>query len=403
MMLKTASQALLLCAALATASVQAAADGDMAPSDKALAKLYWSGHDALRTSDWSVALERFRRLEADLRAKEPQSVDAAIYWQAYALNQAKRGAEARAQVERLHREFAGSRWSADADALLRTSAAPAPDNGDDLAEIAVESLMGVSSERAVPLLIKVLKGDQPERVKKRALFVLSQIDEPAALASLGEIARTSNEPGMREEAIRMLGMSGDPKGIEQLGAMFASSKSVEEKRRIVQAWLIAERPDLVLAAARNESDPAVRREAIQALGAMNAGNELVLLLGSEKDEENSDAILQSLGVAGDVKALAAIAESSRPERQRIEATRAIGIAGDSEALVRIYAKATTPALQGAVREGLMISGDGKALLKLYRMAKTAEEKREILRTLSLVGGDEAIDIIEAELGQGGGK
>src|SRR5690606_8726119 len=145
-----------------------------------------------------------------------QNVDAAIYWQAYTLYQAKRGAEANAQVERLHREFAQSRWRDEADALSRQASVKLPREDDDLAEIAVEGLLNAPPERALPLLEKVLRGNHPTRVKKRALFVMSQLDEPAALAALGEIARQFTDPELREEAIRMLGVSGEPRAIEQL-------------------------------------------------------------------------------------------------------------------------------------------------------------------------------------------
>src|SRR3954451_18567495 len=70
-----------------------AADEAMAPSDKQLNQLYWQGHEALKKSDWTAALKRFADLEQQLRTKEPQNADAAVYWQAYTLVQAKRNTE----------------------------------------------------------------------------------------------------------------------------------------------------------------------------------------------------------------------------------------------------------------------------------------------------------------------
>ena len=95
----------LFAAALASATAAAPlmahglmADEAMAPSDKQLNELYWQGQEALKQSDWNGALKRFAELEQQMRAKEPQNADAAIYWQAYALMQAKRTTEAKTAV-----------------------------------------------------------------------------------------------------------------------------------------------------------------------------------------------------------------------------------------------------------------------------------------------------------------
>jgi len=389
-----------------------AADDAMAPSDKQLNQLYWQGHEALQKADWPAALKRFSDLEQQLRAKEPRSADAAIYWQAYTLQQAKRGTEAKAAIERLHRDFPNSRWSKDADALLRQTQTAAAKNdaavsndtgaGDDeeIAEIAVEGLMNAPPERALPLLKKVLQSKHSDKVKKRALFVLSQLDEGAALDAVVDVAKTSTDAGLREEAIRMLGVSGEGRAIARLRELYASSKGAAEKRTIIQAWLTADRKDLILAAAREEPDPDVRREAIQALGAMDASGELKQLFDSTHDAANQREIIQALGVAGNVPALTAIAESQQPDEIRVEAIHALGVAGDeggSAALIQLYAKAGTPALREAVMQGLLVAGDSEAMLQLYRQAKTKEEKQALLRVITTMDDDAALKLIESQL------
>jgi len=402
--------AAVLTIALAGASLaaHAASDDAMAPTDKQLNQLYWQGHEALQKGDWAGALKRFTDLEQQLRAKEPQSADAAIYWEAYTLLQAKRTTEAKTTIERLHRDFPKSRWGKDADALLRqtqpasTASRSANVSSDDeeLAEIAVEGLMSAPPERAVPLLKKVLQSQHSDKVKKRALFVLSQIDEPAALDMVVDVARTSTDPALREEAVRMLGVSGDEHAIARLSDLYASSKDPREKRAIIQAWLVADRKDLILASARTETDETVRRQAIEALGAMDASTELKQLFDTTHDAANQRAIIQALGVAGNVKALTEIAESQQPDAIRIEAIHALGVAGDeggSSALVKLYPKANTPALRDAVIQGLMVAGDSDAMMQLYRQSKTREEKQALLRVITTMGDDAALDLIESEL------
>jgi HEAT repeat protein len=265
-------------------------------------------------------------------------------------------------------------------------------------------LLNAPPERALPLLKKVLQSQRSDKVKKRALFVLSQIGEDTALESVVDVAKNSKDTGLREEAIRMLGVSGQDRAIERLRELYASASNAQEKRTIVQAWLSADRKDLILAAARNETDAGVRSEAIQALGALDASAELKQLFDATHDEKNQREIIQALGVAGNAQALAAIAESGQPEKVRAEALQALGVAGDKGGgpqLVRLYPQMTTPALRDAAMQGLLVAGDGNALMQLYRQAKSKEEKQALLRTLTALGDDSALNLIEQELDKHG--
>lgn len=395
--------------AFAVHAAQAASEGDMAPADKAANQLYWQGQAALKKSDWPTALKRFTELERVLREKEPRSADAALYWEAYALTQARRTAEAKAALDKLHREFPDSRWSKDAEALVQQASPSSPKVGarddEDLAEVALEGLMSAPPERALPLLKKVMQGNHSIKLKKRALFVLSQLDDSAGLDLVVEAAKGTTDPDLREEAIRILGISGEDRAIERLREIYASSKDAHERRQIIEAYLVADRKDLVLAAARGEPDPSVRAHAIQTLGALDASEELKQLFDVTTDEANRRAIVQALGVAGNSAALAAIAgNAQQPQEIRIDALQALGVAGDrggGEALVRLYGQANTPALRDAVLQGLLVSGDSDAVLGLYRNAKSVDEKKLLLRTLTTMGDDAAIDAIEAELDKPG--
>ena len=390
----------------------AANETDVATNDRNANKLYWDAQASLKKGDWSAALKEFGDLEKMLRAKEPTSADAAIYWEAYTLAQARRTAEAKAQVERLRREFPKSRWLADADALTREvspatskSHGDAHDDGKDLADIAVEGLMSAPPERALPILKKVLQGSQPTRIKKRALFVLSQLGSDAALDVVIDTAKASQDPELRAEAIRMLGVSGEPRGIEGLRGIYAASKDDREKRTIIEAWLVADRKDLVLASARNEPNPDVRRKAIETLGVLDGGAELGELFDTTSDAANRHAIIEALGVAGDSDALMRIAGDAKlPEDVRAEAVQSLGVAGAGAKLEQLYRQSPDGAMRKATLQGLLVAGDSDRVLGLYRSAKTVDEKKELLHTLTVMGDDDkALDAIEAELDGDGGK
>jgi hypothetical protein len=48
-------------------------------------------------------------------------------------------------------------------------------------------------------------------------------------------------------------------------------------------------------------------------------------------------------------------------------------------------------------QGMMIASDDKGLLELYRAAKTTDEKRALLRTLTTIDGDAALELIDQTL------
>jgi hypothetical protein len=393
--------------ALACGPVLAASQDDAPSGDKASNALYWQGQAALKQSDWSTALQRFQELEKLLRKNEPKSVDAALYWEAYALVQAKRSGEAKGVIERLRREFPESRWSREAETLLAPTRSPAQGDAgladEELADIAVQGLMNAPPERALPVLKKVLASQRSIKIKKRALFVLSQLETDEAIKVVLDTAKNSREPELRKEAINMLGVSETQVGIEGLVDIYATSTSADEKKRVIEAWLVADRKDLVLKTARTEADPELRRKAIETLGAMEASQELAQLFETTQDAGNRRAIIEALGVAENVNALKSIAGNAKlPEDERKDAMEALGVAGDeggAAALVELYGKADTPALREAALEGLLVADDAEAVKKLYRNARSAEEKKALLRVLTSMDDESAIDVIERELGE----
>ncbi len=395
--------------ALGTHAAMAASEGDMAPADKAANQLYWDGQASLKKGDWNAALKHFQELEKLLRQKEPKSADAALYWEAYTFVQAKRTTEAKTAIDRLHREFPESRWSKDADSLVRESRPTATkvdtDTGDEeLADIAVEGLMNAPPERALPLLKKVLQSQHSQKTKKRALFVLSQLGTDPALDVVIDTAKTSPDPELRAEAIRMLGVSGEDRAINRLREIYATSKDAHEKRQIIEAWLVADRKDLVLASAKNEPDATVRKKAIETLGAMDGSDELKQLFDVTQDADNRREIVQALGVAGNSGALAQIAGDAKlPEDIRVDALQSLGVAGADDVLVKLYTQANTPKLRDAALQGLLVAGDSDGVLQLYKQAKTTEEKKALLRTLTTMDDDAAVNAIEAELDKKGNQ
>jgi len=392
---------LSLAISLAAAGAQATPqEAGMAPSGRALQALYWEGHDALQRADWKLALERFRRLEAELREKEPQSTDAAVYWQAYALAQAGRSAEARAEVERLGREFPASRWQADATALLRgasaAAATPAATASADpeLAEAAIEGLLHAPAERALPILKRVLASGHSDKVKERALFVLGQLDSAAAIEALQQVA-ASGSPRLQREAVRMLGISGSPQALETLQAVYRAQPALREE--VLHAWMVAGADGQVLAAARGEADPELREEAVRMLGVMGADQALEDIYAASKEASVREAVVQAWGVSGASDRLERVARSDADPGVRRDALHALGVAGAADALVRLYRESQDAKVREEALQGLLVAGDSRKVLEIYRAARSPEEKKEALRILSIMDDDIAIEAIEEAL------
>ena len=275
----------------------------------------------------------------------------------------------------------------------------APNYDEELALAALEGLMAQPGERALPIIKKVLAGQQSKLVKQRALFVLSQIDSPEAQQILVQSARSADS-AMRGEAIRAIGIGGDPKSLDALQEIY-SAGGADVKDDVLQAWLIADRKEAVYQAAVNAKSEDEANRAIRILGAMGATEELRKL----GDRPNaSSGLVEAYAISGDLASLRKIAEGNGHGNDnralRLDAVRKIGIIGSdaaNAALREIYARTSDSEIRDAALQGMLISGDDQGVLALYRAAKSSEEKRTLMRYLSMMDGDAALQAIDQAL------
>jgi HEAT repeat protein len=270
-----------------------------------------------------------------------------------------------------------------------------PTEQESLALAAMEGLMQQPPERALPIIKKVLAGSQTTLIKRRALFVLSQIDSQEADDILLQTARSA-DPALRTEAIRSIGIGGHDKSLVALQTVYASG-DIDVKKQVLQAWMIADRKAEVYQAALNAKSEDEAGEAIHMLSVMGAVDELRKL----GDRPNaSDKLVEAYAISGDLQSLRKIVDSNKEASVRAEAVRKIGII-DGEAsrtaLREIYTRSTVEEIKDAALQGLLIAGDEQSVLTLYRAAKTTEEKRNLLRTLTNMDGDAALEVIDDAL------
>ncbi len=277
----------------------------------------------------------------------------------------------------------------------------AQDSANDAEQLkiaALEALMSAPPDRALPLVAKVLASDSSDEIKSRALFVLSQIDLPEAQAILLETAR--NDDGeLRLEAIRMIGISGDPTGTAGLADIYRSGDN-DTKEAVLQAYLIADDTESVYEIAANATSDEEFDEAVHILAVMGANEELRQL----RDRPgSSESLIDAYAISGDVESLRELAmDNSNPERQS-QAIHGLGIVGGDEVnttLVEIYRGTESPDVRDAALHGMMIADHDEGVLELFKASQNAEEKTELLRMLVMMDSDAAMDAIEKALDGG---
>ncbi len=378
---------------------------------------YRDAQSALDQARWEEAAQRF----ASVADQKNADSDAALYWKAYAEEKLGRKSEALQTLRSLRSTYPRSVWLDDADALevALTGSAPRVSGPvtagprtaepttagpvvagagstaeEDLQLYALDGLMQMDSARALPILEKILAGNRSLQVKQRALFVLSQSDEPRARDVLVETAKSGKPAELQLEAVRSLGIAGDPEDIRALSGIYRATASKETRSAILEAFMIAGEEQPILAAARAESDPDLRGKAIQLLGALDSTAALADLYRSDGSREVKGKILEGMMIAGDKGQLLAAARSEADRELRGKAIEMLGAAGGDEELVELYAATEDRELRGKIVEGLMIAGNGKAMVGLLRKEKDPELKKKLVQMLSMIDDEEAMDEIE---------
>jgi HEAT repeat protein len=270
-----------------------------------------------------------------------------------------------------------------------------PTEQEELALAAMEGLMSQPPERALPIIKKVLAGPQTTLIKQRALFVLSQIDTPEAGQILLQTSR-STDAALRREAIRSIGIGGNDKSLAGLLEVYKAGDD-QVKKEVLEAWMIAGRKEEVYQAALSAKSEDESSEAIRMLSAMGAVDEL-RKLGERPNA--SGKLVEAYAVSGDLQSLRKIAEGNGNLELRAEAVQKIGIISNDAAktaLREIYSRATEQDIKDAALHGMLIADDDKGVLALYRAATTPEEKRTLLRTLTTMDSDAALEAIDSAL------
>lgn len=362
-------------------------------------ELYEEGTDALDEEKWDEAIQAF---DAAARVGGRRA-DAALYWKAYGLKKAGRTADALVALGELRRKAPQSPWIKEAQALeqeMKQAAGqrPVPEAAanEDLQLIALQGLMQMESSRAVPLLRDFLAANRSRKLRDKALFVLSQSNSPEAVALLSDIARGKSHPDLQRKAIQNLGLFGGQQSRQALSDIYASSDDIAVKKAVLNAFMVSGEKGRVLALAKGEKVPELRKEAIHQLGVMGAQDELGDLYRTESDVSVKKAILHGLFIGGAVDRMIELAKTETQPELRRTIVHNMGLMGSTRtaaALMSIYRTETDLTLRREALNAFFLQGNADALIQIARAEKDADLRREAVSKLALMNSKAAMEFM----------
>jgi HEAT repeat protein len=264
---------------------------------------------------------------------------------------------------------------------------------EELKLLAINNLMNSDSERAFPLLEKILNNPATcRKMQDRALFVLAQSSSPKAQQIMANIAKGQQLPQLQRSAINYLGIHGGSNGMKILEDLYKSGINVEAKKQILNSFGINGQRDKLLSVVKSEKEPALIRAAINGLGISGGCDELMQLYKSTADVQTKTWVLDSFIVCGGSQQFAEVARTESDPKLRIKAIRGIGISGGrSSLLMPIYDGSKDYDTKRAVLEALFIGGNSKALVELAKKETDPQMRKRIVEKLSIMGDKEASD------------
>ena len=160
------------------------------------------------------------------------------------------------------------------------------------------------------MIENVLKGAQSPRIKERALFVLAQSSKPAARDVVVRVAKGGSNPDLQLKAVQYVGHVPRRRGHQGAERDLRREHRMPAVRRaILRSYMMANAREPLVAAARQETTPELRLEAVRQLGNMKAGAELAELYARESSPEVKKQILRGLAIGGQNDKLVALAQS----------------------------------------------------------------------------------------------
>jgi HEAT repeat protein len=358
-------------------------------NNPAAMKIFREGRDLIEGENWQQAAEKFQGFIAEF--PKDRDVDAALYWYAYALQKQGQKDEAAVPLLRLVKQFPGSSWRREAEAMLvvlgrGASVQQALDRDNcEIKILALQSLFESNEDRAVSFVTDMLKNNSEScpGLKAAAVSLAGSHGGARVVPLLLEVARSNGDMKLRQTAIKRLGEQNSDAVADELGRLYESDKTTEIRTQILRAFSEMQTPHAeakLVEAARSGGDPAVRQMAIRYLGELDSASsldELLRLFDAESTPEIRSRILRALSERDDARAQAKLLEIARKGQTseiRVEAIRRLGDHGNKaiEDLLQLYATETNMDIKQGLIRAYSEMEDPRAAAKLFEIARTGD-------------------------------
>lgn len=226
---------------------------------------------------------------------------------------------------------------------------PQAEQDNELALLALNALQNTDPEQTIPILEKFLKSNRAPKLKERALFVLVQSRSPKAREVVAQIARGNYNPDLQLRAVKYLGTFGGKDAAGTLAEIYQGSNDIDVKRSVLRGFMMSGDADRLFAAAKSETNPELRREAIRQL-----------------------------------------AMAYRP-RSRSSAEADTGRQKTADMLASLYSTEQSPEIKKEIVNSLFMQGSAKLLIDLARKETDPALKKDLVQKLSLMKSKEATD------------
>jgi HEAT repeat protein len=377
-------------------------------------ELYRAAREALNRREYSAAARLFQRI----RQEHPSSryTPDALYWEAFSRYRtgsptelrtalgaldAQRTRYPRAATRRDADELAtrirgelGRRGDSDAARQVERSAVRAarpsnPCGDDDTRVAALNALMGMDSDRALPVLERVLarRDECSAELREKAVFIVSRMGAPAAENILMRVVRTDPSSEVREQAVFWLSQSGTERSLQLIEEILRTSNDMELRDKAIFALSrhSSPRAEAALHAyAEGEGNPAELREKaifwIGQRGTPQSASYLRTLFGRTPNAELKEKLVAALAHSrGNERFLFnVVADASQPGDVRKQALfwagRANGVT--SAEVASVYDSLRDREMKEQAIFVLAQRGDSGAVDKLIAIARR-EPDREL--------------------------
>jgi hypothetical protein len=206
------------------------------------------------------------------------------------------------------------------------------------------------------------------------------------------VLNTETDPDLRRTAIHGIAMEDGKDAAALLESLYDNATSVEEKTMVLEALVMMDdAEELAMKIVRTETDPGLRRQAIEMLGVMEATDEIAELYATIDEVELRKAVLDSMMIADDTEGLVEVLKTETDPEMRAAAIQALAVSDDDVAadyLISLYPDGTVDEKQ-AVIQSMMIMDHTEGLISLLKVETDPERKREMLQMLTLMNSEEA--------------